>query len=368
MRDPWSARLSVGVGAALLVGAAALGSWPGSPVGVGSVALQLLDIGAVLWAGAFVVGRRPENRVGVVLLLGGLAAALLLFLTYYADAALLAGADIPGGIWALVGSQLLWPAVYFGLFVLLPLLLPDGTFLSPRWRRLAIALGALTLVAMVIAPLEPELVVGTMTVANPIGVVDPALVSPLDLTWTILFAAGLVAAAGSLVVRYRRSDAERRDQLRWVTAAIGLTLIVVVAQLVTDQFVPTLALPDVSFLAPLAAVPASIALSIARHRLFDIDLAIRRSLVFGALWLGIALAYAGIAAALGLAAGRLSVQAAVLATIAATVLFQPARARLVRLADRLAYGRRAGAYEVLRDFGAATEGTIDVNDIGPRLA
>jgi signal transduction histidine kinase len=334
-----------------------------------AAALQLFDVGAVLWVGALLMARRPDNAVGAVLLIGGLLASLLLLLTYYADYALLTNTHVPGGIWALIGQQMVWPAAYFFLFSLLPLLFPDGRFLSQRWRWLAICLAALAVVPMFVASLDPQLPLGTGTIRNPIGILDSKVVAAVELTWTLFFSIGTLAAFASLLLRYRRTGVERRHQMRWVAAAVGLTLVVLAVQQVSARLVPALALPYWTFLIPLAAVPASIGFAVLRHRLFDIDLVIRRSVVYGVLWLAIVVVYASLAALLGLAAGqRLSVQAAVLVTIAATLLFQPARTRLERLADRVAYGRRAGAYELLRDFGAATERTLDVNEIGPRLA
>ncbi|MDR0358205.1 MAG: GAF domain-containing sensor histidine kinase [bacterium] len=358
------------LGTVLLVAAGVLAVLAAGEEGQGPVAaLNLLDIGAVLWVGALLAARRPDNAVGFVLLLGGLLGALLILLTHFANYALLAGGGVPGGVWALLGQQLLWPAVYFLLFSLLPLLFPDGHFLSHRWRRLAFGLALLTLVPIVVGPLLTQQQVGSRTVLNPIGVFDPAPLTPLQVAWTLLFALGMLAALASLLLRYRSSGVERRHQIRWVAAAVGLTLVVLAVQQLSQVLAPAAALPWWTFLIPLAGVPVSIGIAILRHRLFDIDLAIRRSLVFGILWLAIVLAYSGLTAALGLAAGQaLSVQAAVVVTILATILFQPVRRRLERLADRLAYGRRAEAYELLRDFGAATERTLDVTEIGPRLA
>ncbi|MBO0681616.1 MAG: GAF domain-containing sensor histidine kinase [Candidatus Dormibacteraeota bacterium] len=366
-RAAWTAG---GLGSAMLVAAGILAVLAAGQEGQGPVAaLNLLDVGAVLWVGVLLTTRRPDNAVGPVLLIGGLLASLLLLLTHYANYALLAGGGVPGGVWAVVGQQLLWPAVYFFLFALLPLQFPDGHFLSPRWRWLALGLALLALVPICIGPLLAQQEVGSRTVSNPIGVFDPTLVALLQPAWTLLFSLGVLAAFGSLLLRYRRSGADRRQQIRWVAAAVGLTVVVLALQQLSQVLVPAAALPWWTFSIPLAAVPVSIGVAILRHRLFDIDIAIRRSLVFGILWLAIVLVYAGLASALGLAAGqRLSVQAAVVVTIGATIVFQPARRRLETLADRLAYGRRAGAYELLRDFGAATQQTLEVTEIGPRLA
>jgi signal transduction histidine kinase len=357
-------------GSAILLAEMALAARSGSPTTINQAALQTFDVAAVLWVGAYLSALRPSNAVGHVLLAGGFLATLLLLLTAYANYAVLIVPSAPVGTVALIGEQVVWPLVSLFLICLLPLLFPDGKFLSYRWRWFAIALGAVTLVPIFGASFDPllQLPYGMGTVRNPIGLDVPVL-RVVKFAWSILFAAGVVIAFASLAIRYRLSDAERRRQIRWVVAAVGLTLASLAAQQAARAVTPSLAFPDWAFQIPLATIPVAIAVAVLRHRLFDIDLVVRRSLVYGVLWIGIVLVYAGLAAALGLVAGqRLSVQAAILVTIGATLVFQPARSRLERLADRLAYGRRAGAYEVLRDLGAASERTADLADIGPSLA
>ena len=108
----------------------------------------------------------------------------------------------------------------------------------------------------------------------------------------------------------------------------------------------------------------SIGIAVLRHRLYDIDRLISRTLAFGVLWLLIMLAYVGIAAAFGImAGGRLPVEAAVVCTILVTLVFQPARHVLERLADRWVFGQRLGGYELLTRFGATLEGTIDAREL-----
>src|SRR5207244_7155853 len=100
-----------------------------------------------------------------------------------------------------------------------------------------------------------------------------------------------------------------------------------------------------------------------------IDRLISRALALGMLWLLITVGYVSLAAGLGiLAGGRLPVEIAVICTIVATLVFQPARRVLERLADRWVFGQRLGGYELLTRFGATLEGTIDPRDVGPRLA
>ncbi len=119
----------------------------------------------------------------------------------------------------------------------------------------------------------------------------------------------------------------------------------------------------------IALLPLAVLVAILRYRLLEADILIRKSLVYGALWMLIAVAYVGAAAALGIAAGgRVPLAAAVLLTILATLAFQPARRRLEALADRWVFGERLGGYELLARFGATLEETFDPEDLFARLA
>src|SRR5258708_28680149 len=119
----------------------------------------------------------------------------------------------------------------------------------------------------------------------------------------------------------------------------------------------------------LTLLPLCIAIALLRYRLLEIDLVIRKSLVYGALWLCILGVYLAIARGIGRAAGRgLPIEAAVLLTIAAPIAFQPGRRWLERRADRWVFGERLSGYQTLQRLGAALETTLDVDHLGPRLA
>jgi len=106
-----------------------------------------------------------------------------------------------------------------------------------------------------------------------------------------------------------------------------------------------------------------------RHRLLDVDLIIRRSLVYGVLWIGIAALYILVAAALGVIAGRrLSVGLAVVVTMVAAVVFEPATRGLERVADRLVFGERLSGYDIIRRLGTTLEHTYDARSLAPLVA
>jgi signal transduction histidine kinase len=116
-------------------------------------------------------------------------------------------------------------------------------------------------------------------------------------------------------------------------------------------------------------LPVSIVVGVMRYGLFDIDLVIRRSVVYGALTVGIAAVYIVLAAAPGLALGnQIPVQLAVILTVLTAVAFTPLRRRLESLADRWVFGERINRYQLLTSFGATLEQTVDLADLLPRLA
>jgi signal transduction histidine kinase len=117
------------------------------------------------------------------------------------------------------------------------------------------------------------------------------------------------------------------------------------------------------------AIPVGIGVAILRYRLYDIDRLISRTFTYGVLWLSIALAYVGLAVALGLAASeRLPLALAIVCTIVATLLFQPARRRLEHLADRWVFGERLGGYELVARLGTTLEHALGAHEVAPRVA
>jgi hypothetical protein len=114
---------------------------------------------------------------------------------------------------------------------------------------------------------------------------------------------------------------------------------------------------------------AGLVIGILRYRLLDIDLVVRRSVVYGALWLVIAVAYAAVAAALGVVAGRrVPLDLAIVLTIVATMVAAPVRRRLERLADRLVFSRRLSGYELIGQLGARLEASPGPEDVASTVA
>ena len=251
---------------------------------------------------------------------------------------------------------------------------PDGVVERPWQRRLLAALWAqLALPPLLLLTLpylvgDQFLLEVTPPVASPIFVQALAGLGPLVET---LFESYLGAIVGVVVllVRFVRVDALQRRRMRLMvytaTAAMVITIVggVLPESSAAVKVVYALAIPT------MAAVPLAIVVGVLQHRLYDIDVTVRRSVVYAVLVVGIAGFYIALTAAPGLAFGaQIPVEAAVLVTVVAAVAFQPLRGRLERWADRIVFGARVDRYQLLTAFGSELEQTVELPRLLPRLA
>ena len=341
---------------------------------------------AVLYAtlGALIV-RRAGNLIGWMLIGIGAGLAIMSLASAYA----VLGITHPGTLPApeLVGLLAEWSfiPVFTGIGFML-MLFPTGTLPSRRWRPVA-ALGllatALTMVGFVVRPRLVALPAPgdtSLTFANPLGVrsLGPVLshlligtLNGLSVLATVL----LTVAFVSLVVRYRSSGREVRQQIKWIAlTAAGAAFCSIAALLAIaatgDASNPVTAAAYTAMpVIALFGIPAVITLAILKYGLYQIDVIINRAVQYGLLSATLTGVYAGIVVGIGTLAGYaggpvLTVAAAV--TIA--VLFQPVRHRARLVANRLVYGQRATPYQVLADFAEDMAGQLDFDTALDRMA
>ena len=181
-------------------------------------------------------------------------------------------------------------------------------------------------------------------------------------------------AIASLFVRRRRAGATQRAQLRWLALVVGLAAAWIVVMLPLaivsggNGFLGGLFWIVITPLVALG-IPTAVGIAIVRYRLFDIDVVISKTIVYGTLAAFITLVYIGIVVGVGQIAG--SVGAPALSAVAAAIVaiaFQPVRRRVQRFANRLVYGDRASPYEVLSEFSERVAGAYAIDDLSKRIA
>jgi hypothetical protein len=222
---------------------------------------------------------------------------------------------------------------------------------------------------MVLGALRRELPLATAghAIANPIGVawVENPDESPVGaVLFILLVIAGLLAAV-SLVLRFRRSRGEERQQLKWFTYAVALLPLFVLA-----DFLPGTGGSLVSAV-PLVFLPVAAGIAILRYRLYDIDRLINRTLVYGLLTALLAGVYAGTVLVLGQVFGGVGrdppswVVAG--ATLAVAALFQPARRRIQAVVDRRFNRRKYDAAKTVEAFSARLRDELDLDTLSAEL-
>ena len=316
--------------------------------------------------GALLGWKRPANPVGWLLSATGLSYA-------FAIGGLLLLQSPGTRAW---GTWSGW--IYFlgiGFVVLVLLLFPTGSLPSRRWRPVAWAAG-IAMVAWALGNSFAPVSVSSGS-PSPLGVAGPAgrvFAFLGGVSGPLLVAAGL-AAIVSLAFRYRRAGTVEREQLKWLVYAGGLIAAAALAVILIGSIGPggdtVNNLQNALTSGAVALVPIAIGIAIFRYHLYDIDVVINKTLVYGSLAVFITGVYVAIVVGLGSLAqrgARPSLALSIAATAVVAVAFQPVRAWVQRLANRLVYGRRATPYEVLADFAGRMAGAYAAEDLLPRMA
>ncbi len=328
--------------------------------------------------GILILRRQPRNRIGWILMAIGLA--WVVPLESYGGFAY--SRDLPGGALFIALSGPTWVPPIGLMGTVLLLRFPDGNLPSPRWKKLEwLAMIAIfvTVVAILFGPRELE-EEGYPGLVNPLGIdaLEPVLEALM--VFILLIPITIVASAISLILRFRRSTGMERLQLKWLTSAAvavaAIYLMTMLASLSSSWGRPStpswiLFLQNAAF-ASFTLIPIAIGFAILRYRLYDIDLVINKTLVYGSLTALLAGIYIGGVVGLGALVRAVTDQrgnALVIAasTLAVAALFRPARQRIQEFIDRRFYRRKYDAARTLEDFSARLRDEVDLDSLAGEL-
>ena len=312
--------------------------------------------------GALLLRRLPRQPVAWVMALGGLVWAFDAVAGGWAAYAVESGA--PGGSAAFFFFQRLGSVLLLPLPLVL-LLFPDGRLPTSRLLRVPslVTVAGLCVYPVVLAVVPSEVAErfhGDSLPASVRGLqLDPVSLALPYPAWRVLLTFTVVLTAGSLLVpllvllgRFRRADAERRAQLTWlVLAAVAAAAVMLVSRVLPDG------VTDVALPLALALVAAAVLVAVSRYRLYDVDLLVGWTVLYGAL---AALVVLVDVAVFGLAGSVVSSrESALVATFVVALLYGPLRVRLHLLVQRLVRGRRDDPYAVVSALAERLEDSSD---------
>jgi hypothetical protein len=332
--------------------------------------------------GALTASRRPRNPIGWICLTVGLLWMLMIVGEEYSAYGLAVPGSVPFPvtIFALTYAWLWAPAVgLLGTYLIL--LFPDGKLPSGRWLPLTLISGAVIVVESIAVFLTPGPLDGLGGARNPLGLEGLHWLTVLGWIVLPLLPLCMLASAASVVLRFRRSGGEVREQIKWIAFAASLMgslyLLIMSASLInwlisapgTQSDLGTQTwwgalLEDVTVLS-FAGIPVAIGFAVLKYRLYDIDVLINRTLVYGSLTATLVALYFSsvvfLQGALRFLTGQESQLAVVASTLAMAAMFNPLRRRLQRLVDRRFYRSKYDARKTLEAFSAKLRDETDLD-------
>jgi hypothetical protein len=325
--------------------------------------------------GAIVASRRPENPVGWLLCLSGVAVGTSSFTSQYAIYTLLAR---PGSLPA--GEASAWVAAWMlpimiGLQVSYILLFPTGRLPGRRWRWLAWLTVAFVLVGMLTFAFSPGAHQGSLgPIKNPLGIkgFDIFYQAVLYTMAPLLFG----TAALSVYVRLRQARGVERQQIKWFAYAAAIYAVSIVLNVINLAIDAPLWFEWGStaiFTVAGMTIPISIGIAILSYRLYDIDRIINRTLVYGSLTVTlVALYFGGIVLLqrvfdVATGTGEKSTLAVVASTLVIAALFNPLRRRVQGFVDRSFYRYKYDAAKTLEAFGSRLRDETDLEALSDDL-
>ena len=348
------------------------GELAGRPIAVlGDVLWGLLPA-AFAWLAALIISNRSSNVIGWVLMIPGVSSAMESLLTLRLASFEMAPTRLDAGLFLTVWFEnWAWVPLIFPVFHLLQVF-PTGRILSPRWSwlfRLELLMAIVIIGAIGVSdelgPTDER-----WLVANPIGFLPVGFFGPVfSLVWTLGLLVLTIGGATSIVMRYRRAPAGERQQIKWLLYSVGIFVVVYSIGAVDQSFEGDEGMFHLLLPLSIILIPVAITLAILRYRLFDIDLIVRRTLVYtlltgllGAVYLGSVV----LLQSLFRGQGNSSVSVAA-STLLITALFTPLRRRIQALIDRRLYRSKYQAQQLIERFGTAAQNEANLETLSDDL-
>ena len=329
-----------------------------------AAALTAATVGAVL------ASRRPHHPVGWLLLAIGLSQQFSNLATDYVHYGVMVRPDgLPAASY-LTGFYNSGTIVMVACIGFVMLLTPTGSLPSPRWRWWARVVIAATVVLVLSAaltphPLEPEDPTFQSPLAAPPALSD--LLALAGIVGVVTLLVGLLVAAGSLVVRFRRARGLERQQLRWLALAAALSAVALLVAVASAVLGAPLGVVLVAAGISVALLPLATGAAILRYRLYDLDRIISRTLAYGLLTVLLGLGYGAVVLGLSRLLPQDSSLVVAAATLAVAAAFQPARRRIQQLVDRRFNRRRYDAAQTITAFSAHLRDQVDLDGLTGEL-
>jgi hypothetical protein len=386
----WLAWSLCGLSVALFVGSVPLfvlarsaevpSSWNADLTPVGLLASGLFLVFPLV--GALIASRRPENPIGWLCLADGFLWMTTDMLDYYSVYGLAKPTSLPFPLGAAAINNWLWVPTVGLLATYVFLLFPDGKLPSRRWRPLAWLSGVVIVSVSIGVMLSPESLDMPRGIRNPFGLEAVPWVAVAAYAILPLLPLCMFASAVSLVLRYRRSKGDERQQIKWIAFAASLVALTYLTAMVASLIHPSeawltagsvlwLNLLTIAALLSFVTIPIAVGFAVLKYHLYEIDIIINRTLVYGSLTATLVALYFGAIVVLQRVFVTLTGQKSTLAVVASTLLiaalFTPLRRRIQGFIDRRFYRRKYDARKTLEAFSARLRDETDLKAVSDDL-
>ncbi len=357
-------------------------SWDGN-LGAGGLLGEVLFL-AFPVVGALIASRRPRNPIGWICLADGFLWILSGTFDFYSVYGMLQSGPVPFPLGVAGINNWIWvPAVgLVGTYLLL--LFPDGRLPSRKWRLLGWLSGAVIVLLSIGVMLAPGPLQNFRGIRNPFGLEGHTWVTVGAYAVLPLLPLCMLASALSLVWRYRRAVGEEREQIKWIAFAASVVAIVYLIAMIASFVYPSeswfgagsplwLDLLTYGALFSFFGVPLAIGFAVLKYRLYDIDVVINRTLVYGSLTALLVAVYFGGVATIQTIFRALTGQehqtqlAIVASTLVIAALFNPLRQHIQVFIDRRFYRRKYDATRILEAFSARLRHETDLEALNAEL-